>query len=69
MIKNDLELEGTQERIAFFCRIVANMRKVESPKNFPYMASGYLAEIEKMNAEVLEYLKQPADEVQLTKAA
>lgn len=69
MIQNDLELEGTQERIAFFCRIVANMRKVESPKNFPYLASGYLAEIEKMNAEVLEYLKQPADEAQLAEAA
>ena len=69
MIQNDLELEGTQERIAFFCRLVANMRKVESPKNFPYMASGYLAEIEKMNAEVLEYLKQPADQVQAAEAA
>ncbi|MBS1791508.1 MAG: hypothetical protein JST85_27615 [Acidobacteria bacterium] len=69
MIQNDLELEGTQERIAFFCRIVANMRKVESPKNFPYMASGYLAEIEKMNAEVLEYLKQPASEAHLAEAA
>ena len=69
MIQNDLELEGTQERIAFFCRLVANMRKVESPKNFPYMASGYLAEIEKMNAEVLEYLKQPACETQLAQAA
>jgi hypothetical protein len=69
MIQNDLELEGTQERIAFFCRIVANMRKVESQKNFHYMASGYLAEIEKMNAEVLEYLKQPAYEIELAKAA
>ncbi|MDX2043641.1 MAG: hypothetical protein SF097_20665 [Acidobacteriota bacterium] len=69
MIQNDLELAGTQERIAFFCRIVANMRKVESQKNFPYMASGYLAEIEKMNAEVLEYLKRPANEIELAKAA
>lgn len=62
MIHNDQELEGTQERIAFFSGIVANMRKIESPENFPFMASGYLAEIEKMNAEVLEYLSRHASE-------
>ena len=62
MIHNDKELEGTQERIAFFCRLVANMRRLESPENFPFMASGYLAEIEKMNAEVLEYLKHHSSE-------
>lgn len=69
MIQNDLELEVTQERIAFFCRLVANMRKIESPKNFPFMASGYLAEIEKMNAEVMDYLKQPVDRFQSAEAA
>ena len=38
MIHNDQELQGTQERIAFFCRLVAHMRQVESPANFRYMA-------------------------------
>lgn len=69
MIQNDQELEGTQERIRFFCRVVARMRQVESPENFPLMASGYLAEIEKMNAEVLEYLKRHASEPQPAEAA
>jgi len=69
MIQNDLELEGTQERIAFFCRIVANIRKVESAENFPLMASGYLAEIEKMNAEVIEYLKRHPSEIKPAEAA
>ncbi len=69
MIQNDLELEGTQERIAFFCRLVANIRKVESAENFPLMASGYLAEIEKMNAEVIEYLKRHPSEIKPAEAA
>lgn len=69
MIQNDQEFEVTQERITFFCRLVARMRQVESPENFRFMASGYLAEIEKMNAEVLEYLQQPANEVQPAAAA
>jgi hypothetical protein len=69
MIQNDTELESTRERIDFFCRIVANMRKVESPDNFPLMASGYIAEIEKMNAEVLEYLKRHSSEPSPAEAA
>ena len=69
MIQNDQELEGTQERIAFFCRIVARLRQVESPENFPFMASCYLAEIEKMNREVLEYLKRHASEPAPAEAA
>ena len=62
MIHNDVELQGTQERIAFFTRLVANMRQVEKPENFKYMASGYLAEIEKMHAEVMTYLSRHASE-------
>ena len=62
MIRNDQELQCTQERIAFFCRLVAHMRQVESPVNFRYMASGYLAEIEKMHAEVMVYLSRHASE-------
>lgn len=62
MIQNDTELQGTQERIAFFSRLVANMRQVEKPENFKYMASGYLAEIDKMHAEVLVYLSRHPSE-------
>jgi hypothetical protein len=48
--------------MAFFCRFVAHMRQVESPANFRYMASGYLAEIEKMHTEVMAYLSRHASE-------
>ena len=62
MIQNDQELQCTQERMAFFCRLVAHMRQVESPANFRSMASGYLAEIEKMHAEVIAYLSRHTSE-------
>jgi hypothetical protein len=59
MIHNDMELEGTQERILFFQRLLAGARKVEScPESYRLMASGYLAEIEKMQAEIREYLSR-----------
>lgn len=56
MIQNDLELHGTQERIAYFYQLLAQMRVGADPGNFPAMASGYRAEIEKMQREVLDYL-------------
>ena len=62
MIQNDLELKCTQERIAWFEGLVAQFRVSVSPENFPAMAEGYLAEIEKMHAEVMEYLKRPASQ-------
>jgi hypothetical protein len=62
MIRNDVELKGTQERIAFFILLVANMRQVETPESFKYMASGYLLELEKMHTEVMEYLRRHASE-------
>jgi len=45
------------------------MGQVEKLENFPYRASGYLAEIERMNAEVLEYLRQHASETVTAEAA
>jgi hypothetical protein len=69
MIHDDAELQGTQERIAFFSRLVANMHQVEKPENFKYMASGYLAEIEKMHAEVIEYLRRHVSEPAPAEAA
>lgn len=69
LIANDMELECTQERIAFFSRLVANMRQVEKSENFKYMASGYLAEIEKMHTEVMEYLRRRSSEPEPAKAA
>jgi hypothetical protein len=62
MIQNDVERECAQERIGYFSRLVAGMRKAESPESFRLMASGYLAEIEKMHAEVMGYLSKHASE-------
>jgi hypothetical protein len=57
MIANDEELEVTLQRIVHFQHQVAHLRKVESnPVNFHASASGFLAEIDRMQLEVREYL-------------
>jgi hypothetical protein len=56
MIANDGELTGARARIAYFEDLLAQMRVAANPELFPSMASGYRAEIEKMQCEVLEYL-------------
>ncbi len=57
MIANDQELNVTLERIARFHAQVAHLRKTESsPANYRAAASGFLAEIERMQLEVREYL-------------
>jgi hypothetical protein len=57
MISNDRELEATQERIRHFQAQVAHLRKVETnPLNNRLSASGFLAEIDRMQLEVREYL-------------
>jgi hypothetical protein len=73
MIANDEELKGTRTRIAYFEDLLAQMRVAARPELFPSMASGYRAEIEKMQREVLEYLTRhvsqpPPVEVALTPA-
>ena len=62
MIQNDLELKCTQERIAWFEGLVAQFRVSIPPENFPAMAEGYLAEIEKMHDKAMEYLKNPVSQ-------
>lgn len=56
MILNDDELKGTRARIGYFEDLLAQMRVAASAELFPSMASGYRAEIEKMQREVLDYL-------------
>ena len=56
MIVNDEELKGTRARIVYFEDLLAQMRVAASAESFPSMASGYRAEIEKMQREALEYL-------------
>ncbi len=69
MIHNDLELQGTQERIAYFYQLLAQFRITTPPENYTALASSYIAEIEKMNAEALEYLKRHASESATKEAA
>ena len=57
MIKNDQELEAMLERIRYFQQQVERLRQVEmNPQNYRLSAGGYLAEIDRMNLEVREYL-------------
>jgi hypothetical protein len=63
MIVNDQELKATLERIARFQEQVAHLRRVETnPANYHGAVSGFLAEIDRMQLEVREYLSiHPAD--------
>jgi len=65
MIANDRELDVTLQRIARFQAQVAHLRRVEtSPANFHASVSGFLAEIDRMQLEVREYLSlHPAEQV------
>jgi len=57
MIQNEQELEGTLERIQYFQRQVTQIRKIETdPETYRLSAGGFLAEIDRMNLEVREYL-------------
>ena len=59
MIANDQELQVTQERIVHFQRWLANLRRTARPEEFAALSSGYRLEIERMQAEVLDYLLRP----------
>ena len=60
MIHNDQELQATQERIAYFQRVLAQLRVTATPEEFPLVASGYRAEVVRMQDEVLAYLTRHA---------
>ena len=56
MIRNDHELQVTLERIKHFQRQIAYLRQIEpKPSNYRLSASGYLAELDRMNLEVRDY--------------
>ena len=63
MIKSDRELEVTHERILHFERQVAQLRRTEtSTANYLMSAGGLLAEIDRMNLEIRDYLwSHPAE--------
>jgi hypothetical protein len=65
MIENDQQLNVTLDRIARFQRQVSHLRNVEiNPANYHASVSGFLAELDRMQLEVREYLSlHPAERV------
>lgn len=63
MIENDQELRAMLARIRTFQEQVAHLRIIEAtPDSFRLSASGFLAEIDRMQLDVREYLSiHPAD--------
>jgi hypothetical protein len=62
MIRDDRELEVTQQRIVHFQRLLAQLRITATPEEFPAVATGYRAELVRMQEEVLAYLTRHASE-------
>ncbi len=57
MIRNEEEYKTTLERISQFQKQVEHLRKVETiPENYHLSVSGFLAELDRMNLDVREYL-------------
>ena len=69
MIYNDKELKATQQRIEYFQNLLLQLRVKATPEEFPLISSGYRAEIEKMQDEVLEYLTRHSSKSKLTEVA
>lgn len=56
MIANDRALQTTLERIAWFQQQLAHLRRTETNAvNYRSAASGFLAEIDRMQLEVRDY--------------
>ena len=70
MIANEQELKTTQERITWFQGQVARIRLTETnPLNYRSAVSGFLAEIDRMQLEIREYLCfLPAVKSEMTKS-
>jgi hypothetical protein len=65
MISNDSELQTTMKRIERFQNQVAHIRKTETnPANYHASVSGFIAEIDRMQLEVREYLSLHPVEMQ-----
>jgi hypothetical protein len=57
MIQNEQEYHAALQRIERFQKQVEHLRKTEpNPHNYRLSASGYLAELDRMQLEVREYL-------------
>ncbi|MEO8497416.1 MAG: hypothetical protein ABI614_20285 [Planctomycetota bacterium] len=58
MINSEQELEATLDRIQHFQAQVRHLRETETnPTNYRLSSSGFLAEIDRMQLDVREYLR------------
>jgi hypothetical protein len=65
MISNDNELAVTLERIRHLQDQLALLRRTETnPVNYRLSSGGFIAEIDRMQLEVREYLSTPATTTQ-----
>ena len=70
MIQNNQEFEATLERIEHFQKIVEKLKAFETnPRNYELSAGGFLAEIDRMHLELVEYLStHPSELIRLITA-
>lgn len=62
MINSDKELVAAMERIRHLQDQLAHLRKLETnPINYRLSASGFIAELDRMQLEVRDYLSTPAE--------
>ena len=65
MITNDQELDATLDRIRHFQGQIRHLRQVETnPTNYRLSASGFIAEVDRMQLEVREYLSSAPSQIQ-----
>ena len=65
MIADDRKLDVTLGRIAHFQRQIAHLRNMEThPENYRGSMSGFLAEVDRMQLEVREYLSMHPTELE-----
>ena len=70
MIQNEKEYRTTLSRIERFQRQIEELRKREpNPENYRFSVNGFLAELDRMNLEVREYLSSDPNEASSTVAA
>ncbi len=70
MIRNDQEYQVTLERISYFQRQVTKLREAEdNPANYRLSVSGYLAELDRMNLAIRDYLWLHPSEISHTVVA
>ena len=56
MIRTDQELAVTRERVAKLERMLEDLRATARPAEWPAVSSGFRLEIERKQAEILDYL-------------